>query len=185
MPHSRAVAGSNGQQVPRSIARDGEAAGPPETSVIRFHDDGFSIRSPDNGFYLHPLLRVQAIYTGEVAQKGVADLAPPDTSGFSLGRAEMILEGHVGGPFFQYRFQFDAAAFHNFKDKLGRAGGTPSRLFQKVVDDYNADRYLNFDTLEPEHIELITNVAAQLKTRNMQRALDHILADYLHRSKHR
>ncbi len=91
-------------------------ANPPETSVIRFHDDGFSIRSPDNGFYLHPLLRVQAIYTGEIASKGFADKAAPDTSGFSLGRAEMILEGHVGGPFFQYRLQLDAAESPSLKD---------------------------------------------------------------------
>jgi hypothetical protein len=91
-------------------------ANPPETSVVRFRDDGFSIRSPDNGFYLHPLLRVQAIYTGEVAQQGVADPAPLDASGFSLGRAEMILEGHVGGPFFQYRLQLDAAETPILKD---------------------------------------------------------------------
>jgi phosphate-selective porin OprO and OprP len=91
-------------------------ANPPETSVIRFHDDGFSIRSPDNGFYLHPLLRVQAIYTGELAKQGPLDTAPPDASGFSLGRAEVILEGHVGGPFFQYRFQFDAAESPSLKD---------------------------------------------------------------------
>jgi hypothetical protein len=84
--------------------------------VIRFQDDGFSIRSPDNGFYLHPLLRVQAIYTGELAKQGRGDLAPPDTSGFSLGRAELILEGHVGGPFFQYRIQFDPAESPALKD---------------------------------------------------------------------
>jgi hypothetical protein len=91
-------------------------ANPPETSVIRFHDDGFSIRSPDNGFYLHPMVRVQAIYTGELASQGPADKAAPDTSGFSLGRAEMILEGHVGGPFFQYRLQFDPAETPALKD---------------------------------------------------------------------
>ena len=44
------------------------------------------------------------------------DLAPPDASGFSLGRAEMILEGHVGGPFFQYRLQLDAAESPALKD---------------------------------------------------------------------
>jgi Phosphate-selective porin O and P len=91
-------------------------ANPPETSVIRFRDDGFSIRSPDNGFYLHPMLRVQAIYTGELAKQGSADMAPPDASGFSLGRAEMILEGHVGGPFFGYRLQLDAAESPSLKD---------------------------------------------------------------------
>jgi hypothetical protein len=99
----------------RQAAADREAQ-QPETSIIRFKDDGFEIRSPDNGFYLRPLLRVQAIYTGEIASKGPADMAPPDTSGFSLGRAEMILEGHVGGPFFRYRLQLDAAQANPLKD---------------------------------------------------------------------
>jgi hypothetical protein len=89
---------------------------PPETSVVRFRDDGLEIRSPDNGFYLHPMVRVQAIYTGVLATKGAQDPAPPDVSGFSLGRAEMILEGHVGGPFFQYRLQIDAAEAPSLKD---------------------------------------------------------------------
>ncbi|HEX3905259.1 MAG TPA: porin [Polyangia bacterium] len=89
---------------------------PPETSVVRFRDGGFDIRSPDNGFYLHPMVRVQAIYTGAVASPGAMDPAPPDLSGFSLGRAEMILEGHVGGPFFQYRLQLDAAESPSLKD---------------------------------------------------------------------
>jgi hypothetical protein len=96
-----------------AAARD---ANPPETSVIRFRDGGIDIRSPDNGFYLHPMVRVQAIYTGVVASRGAQDLAPPDVSSFSLGRAEMILEGHVGGPFFQYRLQLDAAESPSLKD---------------------------------------------------------------------
>ena len=91
-------------------------ANPPETSVVRFRDDGIDIRSPDNGFYLHPMVRVQAIYTGVIARQGAQDPAPPDLSGFSLGRAEMILEGHVGGPFFQYRLQVDAAESPSLKD---------------------------------------------------------------------
>jgi regulator of replication initiation timing len=99
----------------RQAAAAGEVQ-QPETSVIRFKDDGFEIRSPDNGFYLRPLLRVQAIYTGEIASKGPVDLAAPDASGFSLGRAEMILEGHVGGPFFRYRLQLDAAQPSPLKD---------------------------------------------------------------------
>ncbi|MES1210495.1 MAG: porin, partial [Pseudomonadota bacterium] len=82
----------------------------------RRKDDGFEIRSPDNGFYLRPLLRVQGIYTGEIASQGVADPAKPRSSSFSLGRAEMILEGHVGGPFFQYRLQVDAAQAQALKD---------------------------------------------------------------------
>ena len=89
---------------------------PPETSVVRFRDDGFEIRSPDNGFYLRPRLRVQGIYTGTLASRGAMDLAAPDQSGFSLGRAEMVLDGHVGGPFFQYRLQLDAAQANPLKD---------------------------------------------------------------------
>jgi hypothetical protein len=102
-------------QLDRQAAAAREA-NPPETSVIRFRDDGFAIQSPDNGFYLHPLLRVQAIYTGAIASKGPMDAAAPDQSAFSLGRAEVILEGHVGGPFFQYRFQFDPAETPALKD---------------------------------------------------------------------
>jgi hypothetical protein len=97
----------------RRAAADGNA---PETSVVRFRDDGLEIRSPDNGFYLRPMVRVQAIYTGVIATQGAQDPAPPDVSGFSLGRAEMILEGHVGGPFFQYRLQLDAAQSPSLKD---------------------------------------------------------------------
>jgi hypothetical protein len=96
-----------------AAAREQQA---PETSVIRFKDDGFEIRSPDNGFYLRPRLRVQGIYTGTIAGRGVADAAAPDQSGFSLGRAEMVLDGHVGGPFFQYRLQLDAAQANPLKD---------------------------------------------------------------------
>ncbi len=99
----------------RQAASAGQA-NPPETSVVRFRDDGVDLRSPDNGFYLHPMVRVQAIYTGVLASQGAQDLAPPDASGFSLGRAEMILEGHVGGPFFQYRLQVDAAESPSLKD---------------------------------------------------------------------
>ncbi|HVT09746.1 MAG TPA: porin [Polyangia bacterium] len=96
-----------------AATHDGQA---PETSVIRFKDGGFEIRSPDNGFYLHPLLRIQGIYTGEIASRGAMDAAAPNTSSFSLGRAEVILEGHVGGPFFQYRLQVDAAQPQPLKD---------------------------------------------------------------------
>lgn len=103
------------REIDRQAAAGGDAH-PPETSVVRFRDDGIDIRSPDNGFYLHPMVRVQAIYTGAIVSQGAQDPAPPDVSGFSLGRAEMILEGHVGGPFFQYRLQVDAAESPSLKD---------------------------------------------------------------------
>jgi len=99
----------------RQAGADREAQ-QPETSVIRFKDDGVEIRSPDNGFYLRPLLRIQAIYTGQIAGRGPADPAPPDLSEFSLGRAEVIFEGHVGGPFFQYRLQLDPAQANLLQD---------------------------------------------------------------------
>ena len=84
-------------------------ANPPETSVVRFRDDGLEIRSPDNGFYSAPDGARAGDLHRRARQPGPQDPAPPDLSGFSLGRAEMILEGHVGGPFFQYRLQLDAA----------------------------------------------------------------------------
>jgi len=96
-----------------SAARD---AAPPEARVLRFRDDGFEIRSPDNGFSLRPRARVQAIYTGQIAGQGAQDSAPPDLSNFSVAHAEVILEGHVGGPFFQYRIQFDAALGQKLED---------------------------------------------------------------------
>jgi len=89
-----------------SAARDGA---PPEARVLRFRDDGFEIQSPDNGFYLRPRVRVQTVYTGEIASQGAQDLAPPDVSSFSVAHAEVIFDGHLGGPFFQYRVQLDAA----------------------------------------------------------------------------
>jgi hypothetical protein len=104
------------QDEARRLAEAPREAPPPEPSVVRFRDGGFEIRSPDNGFYLRPLLRVQGIYTGEIASRGPADPAAPDLSGFSLGRAEVVLEGHAGGPFFQYRLQLDAAQPDPLKD---------------------------------------------------------------------
>jgi phosphate-selective porin OprO/OprP len=135
-------------------------ANPPETSAIRFRDDGFSIHSPDNGFYLHPLLRVQAIYTGQVAQQGPADLAPPDTSGFSLGRAEMILEGHVGGPFFQYRIQLDAAASPSLKDAY--VAWRPLRMLSLWAGQFKVPYGLQgqYWKAELEFIDISTPMAA-------------------------
>ncbi len=110
-----------------SAARD---AAPPEARVVRFRqggfEDGFEIRSPDNAFYLRPRARVQAIYTGEIASQGALDSAPPDVSSFSVAHAEVILEGHVGGPFFQLRIQFDAALAQPLKDAY--VAWHPSRL---------------------------------------------------------
>jgi len=105
-------------------------APPAETRLVRFRksgfDDGLEIRSPDNGFYLRPRARVQAIYTGEIASQGAQDFAPPDVSNFSVAHAEIILEGHVAGPFLQYRIQLDAALGQPLKDAY--VAWRPSRL---------------------------------------------------------
>ncbi len=99
---------------------------PSEAQILRFRDDGFEIRSPDNGFLLRPRLRVQALYTGELAAQGAQDPAPPDVSSFSVAHAEVIVEGHLGGPFFQYRIQFDAVLAQPLKDAY--VAWHPSRL---------------------------------------------------------
>jgi hypothetical protein len=88
--------------------------GPSGRSAVRFTDDGFFIRSPDNRFLLRPRVRLQALYTGEIASAGPADMlngvaSNPDVSSFSLAHAEVILEGHAVTPAFEYRFEFDAA----------------------------------------------------------------------------
>ena len=79
---------------------------------------------------------------------------------------------------YQRSFQFAFAAFHAFADKLGHAAGTPSRPFQKVVDDCSADRYLNFHLLAPEYVEFVVQYAARIKTSSMRCALDHLLSKY-------
>jgi Phosphate-selective porin O and P len=135
-------------------------ANPPETSVIRFHDDGLSIRSPDNGFYLHPMVRVQAIYTGAIVSQGAMDPAPQDTSGFSLGRAEMILEGHVGGPFFQYRLQLDAAESPSLKDAY--VAWQPNRMVVVEAGQFKVPYGLQrqYWKAELEFIDISTPMAA-------------------------
>ena len=78
-------------------------------SAVRFRDDGFIVRSPNDRFLLRPRVRVQALYTGEIASRGSADLSAPDVSSFSVAHAEVILEGHAVSPLFEYRLQLDAA----------------------------------------------------------------------------
>jgi hypothetical protein len=80
-----------------------------ETSVFKFRDEGYAMRSPNGHFLLVPHLRLQTVYEGALASRGTLDTAPPDTSGFALTHAELILDGHVGGRQFMYRLQLDAA----------------------------------------------------------------------------
>ena len=80
-----------------------------ETSVFKFRDEGYAMRSPNGHFLLVPHLRLQTVWEGGLASQGTLDTAPPDTSGFALTHAELILDGHVGGRQFMYRLQLDAA----------------------------------------------------------------------------
>jgi len=80
-----------------------------ETSVFKFRDEGYAMRSPNGRFLLVPHLRLQTVWEGGLASQGTLDPAPPDTSGFALTHAELILDGHVGGREFMYRLQLDAA----------------------------------------------------------------------------
>jgi hypothetical protein len=92
--------------------RDGAASAlvPSDSRGLRFRDHGLTIRSPDDTLLIRPHVRVQAIYTGLIAEAGPADLgAAPDQSSFALAHAEVILEGHAVSPAFEYRLQVDGA----------------------------------------------------------------------------
>jgi hypothetical protein len=80
-----------------------------EPTLLKFRDDGFSLRSPNGRFLLTPHLRVATVYTGAIASRGTADAASPDQSGFAVTHEELILDGHVGSRMFTYRLQLDAA----------------------------------------------------------------------------
>jgi len=80
-----------------------------ETSVFKFRDEGYAMRSPNGLFLLVPHLRLQTVWEGGLAAQGTLDTAAPNTSGFALTHAELILDGHVGGRQFMYRLQLDAA----------------------------------------------------------------------------
>jgi len=53
-------------------------------------------QSPDSGFYLRPRVRVQTVYTGEIASQSAQDLAPPDVSSFAVAHAEVIFDAGPG-----------------------------------------------------------------------------------------
>jgi hypothetical protein len=94
----------NERQDAAQISGEGRDAG-----AIRFRDEGVAIRSPGGRFLLRPHLRLQALYEGIVAEQGPADAFDPNTSGFSLLHAEVILEGHAVSSRFEYRLQLDFA----------------------------------------------------------------------------
>jgi hypothetical protein len=103
------------------------AGGGAEAAVFKFREDGFAMRSPNGRFFLVPHLRLQTVYTGALASQGAADTAPPDSSGFTLPHAELILDGHVGARQLTYRFQFDAAESPSINDAYIQAA--PMRAF--------------------------------------------------------
>jgi hypothetical protein len=85
-------------------------------SALQFRDDGYILRSPDRRFLLRPRVRVQALYDGLIASRGPMDAAAPDYSTFLVQHAEVIFEGHVGAPAFEYRLQMDPAEPQLLKD---------------------------------------------------------------------
>jgi hypothetical protein len=106
-----------------------------EPALFKFRDDGFAMRSPNGRFLMVPHLRLQAVYTGVIASSGVADPASPDSSGFTLPHAELILEGHIGSRMFTYRLQVDAAESPTIKDAfvqvaVGRSHGVRAGQFK-------------------------------------------------------
>ncbi|HVZ72811.1 MAG TPA: porin, partial [Polyangia bacterium] len=76
---------------------------------IRFSQNGFVVRSPDDRFLLRPGLRLQAGYEGVVARGAAFGQVAPDLSTIRLSHAELLFEGHAGGPRFEYRFELDFA----------------------------------------------------------------------------
>jgi hypothetical protein len=93
-----------------------------EASLFKFRDDGFAMRSPNGRFLLVPHLRLQTVYTGLIASRGMMDTAAPDVSEFTLPHAEVILEGHVGSRLFSYRLQLDAAQSPTIRDAYIQVG---------------------------------------------------------------
>jgi hypothetical protein len=89
------------------------------------------MRSPNGRFLLSPHLRLQTVYTGIVASRGMSDGAAPDQSGFTLTHAELIMEGHVWSRMLAYRLQWDAAASPTLKDAYVQIG-PPHRFGVRV-----------------------------------------------------
>jgi hypothetical protein len=96
-----------------------------EAALFKFRDDGFAMRSPHGRFLLIPHLRLQTIYDGELASRGMLDTADPHRSEFLLTHAELILEGHVFSRMFGYRLQLDAAESPTINDAYVQIGNVP------------------------------------------------------------
>jgi hypothetical protein len=136
-----------------------------EASVVKFHDDGFSLRSPNGRFLITPHLRVATVYTGAVASIGRADPASPDQSGFAVTHEELILDGHVGSRMFTYRLQLDAAESPTVNDAFAqidfwRGGGL--RVGQFKVP-YGLQRWIWSGELE------FVDISAPMKAFSLER----------------
>jgi hypothetical protein len=113
--------------------RDQALAGGPggEPSLFKFHDDGFTLRSPNGRFLMTPHLRLQTVYAGTLASKGMTDTFRPDQSGFTLTHAELIVEGHIWRRMLTYRLQLDAAESPTINDAYVQIG-PPHRFGVRV-----------------------------------------------------
>ena len=65
-----------------------------EASLFKFRDDGFAMRSPNGRFLLVPHLRLQTVYTGLIASRGMMDTARARR----LGVHAPARGGDPGGP---------------------------------------------------------------------------------------
>jgi hypothetical protein len=104
------------------------ASVPDTDETVRFRQNGFVVRSPNGRFLLRPQMRLQTIYTAQLAEAGPDDVTRPDSSAFALAHAELLLEGHAVSRRFEYRFELDFAetgpddkAFRIVKDAFVQA----------------------------------------------------------------
>jgi len=103
-----------------------------EATLLKFHDYGFTLRSPNGRFGLTPHLRLQTIYAGVLASKGTADMGvAPDQSGFTLAHTELILEGQIWTRMLAYRLQLDPAVSPTIRDAYVQIG-PPHRFGVRV-----------------------------------------------------
>jgi len=132
-----------------------------EATLFKFHDDGFTLHSPDGRFELTPHLRLQTVYAGVLASKGTADNGvAPDKSGFTLSHAELIMEGHVWRRIITYRLQLDAAESPTINDAYAQIG--PPRRFGVRVGQFKVPYGLQRWTYsgELEFIDISAPMAA-------------------------
>jgi hypothetical protein len=131
-----------------------------EAALFKFRDDGFAMRSPHGRFLLIPHLRLQTVYDGEVASRGLMDSADPHRSGFLLTHAELILEGHVASRLFAYRLQLDAAESPAINDAYVQVG--PMRSLALRVGQFKVPYGLqrHFWSAELEFVNISAPMAA-------------------------